>query len=64
MRILLVLTVAAFGLVASYGFVNAQATPPQQKSDTQFMSTESTQSQPTKAKRPAKKSKKSSRSAR
>jgi hypothetical protein len=37
MRLVSLLTAAAFGLVAASGAAHAQATPPQQKSDSQIM---------------------------
>jgi hypothetical protein len=37
MRLVSLLAAAAFGLVAASGTAHAQATPPQQKSDSQMM---------------------------
>ena len=56
MRLVSLLTTAAFSLVAAGGSAHAQATPPQQKSDSQVMEGAGKES-----KKPAKSSRKSSK---
>jgi hypothetical protein len=56
MRLVSILTAAAFGLVAAGDNAHAQATPPQQKSDSQVMESAGKES-----KKPAKSSRKSSK---
>ena len=59
MRLVSLLAAAAFGLVAASGAAHAQATPPQQKSDSQIM--ESAGAPAKKAVKSSKRSKKSSK---